>query len=63
MKISCFLLFILSLFCFQINPVAVLDTRVCFKNKDMCLIMRCPFYYKVVGTCYKGKGKCCHRQD
>ncbi|XP_052018818.1 beta-defensin 37-like [Apodemus sylvaticus] len=61
MKISCFLLLILSLFCFQINIVAVPDTRICIENKNICHMKYCPCRYKVVGTCYEGKGKCCHR--
>ncbi|XP_028617413.1 beta-defensin 37-like [Grammomys surdaster] len=61
MKISCFLLLILSLSCFQNNPVARLDTNICIENKDTCHMTRCPCSHVVVGTCFEGKGKCCHK--
>ncbi|XP_031247072.1 beta-defensin 37-like [Mastomys coucha] len=61
MKITCFLLLILSLSSFQINPVAVLDTVTCIDNKDTCHMKNCPRFHKEVGTCYEGRGKCCHK--
>nr|AAT51903.1 beta-defensin 37 [Rattus norvegicus] len=61
MKISCFLLLVLSLSCFQINPFAVLDTRVCIEKRNTCHILQCPLFRDVVGTCFEGIGKCCHK--
>ncbi|XP_034376387.1 beta-defensin 37-like [Arvicanthis niloticus] len=61
MKI-CFLLLIVSLSSFQNNPVAVLDTIKCIKKKNTCHIVQCPYFHDVVGTCYEGKGKCCHKR-
>ncbi|XP_031198490.1 beta-defensin 40-like [Mastomys coucha] len=62
MKITCFLLLILYLSCFQINPVDVLDTKKCLQENNNCLIHKCPWFLLQVSTCYKGKGSCCQKR-
>ncbi|XP_021075535.1 beta-defensin 40 [Mus pahari] len=62
MKTSCFLLLILFLSCFQINPVAVLDTIKCLQGNNNCHIQKCPWFLLQVSTCYKGKGRCCQKR-
>ncbi|EDL22225.1 beta-defensin 38 precursor [Mus musculus] len=62
MKISCFLLLILSLYFFQINQAIGPDTKKCVQRKNACHYFECPWLYYSVGTCYKGKGKCCQKR-
>ncbi|XP_021075588.1 beta-defensin 38 [Mus pahari] len=62
MKISCILLLILSLYFFQINQAIGPDTKKCVQRKNSCYYFECPWLYNSVGTCYKGKGKCCQKR-
>ncbi|NP_001032611.1 beta-defensin 39 precursor [Rattus norvegicus] len=62
MKISCFLLLVLSLSCFQINSVSGIDSVKCFQKNNTCHTIRCPYFQDEVGTCYEGRGKCCQKR-
>ncbi|XP_034376451.1 beta-defensin 38 [Arvicanthis niloticus] len=62
MKISCFLLLIVSLSSFQVNQATDHDTAKCVQRKNGCYYFECPWLSTSVGTCYKGKGKCCQKR-
>ncbi|XP_034376386.1 beta-defensin 40-like [Arvicanthis niloticus] len=62
MTISCFLLLIVSLSSFQVNPVAGLDTIKCLQGKNNCHVHKCPWFLLPISTCYKGKGSCCQKR-
>ncbi|XP_052018822.1 beta-defensin 38-like [Apodemus sylvaticus] len=49
------------------NPEFVLfttfghDTKECIQRKGFCHYFESPWLYIFVGSCYKGKGKCCQK--
>ncbi|KAL2761574.1 beta-defensin 1 preproprotein [Daubentonia madagascariensis] len=67
MGTPCLLLLTLCLLFSQVAPgVSLLtslgrrsDHYMCYKNKGTCLYSACPYYTKIIGTCYAGKAKCC----
>ncbi|EDM08962.1 beta-defensin 40 [Rattus norvegicus] len=62
MKISCFLMLVLFLSCFQMNSGAGLDTMKCVRGKNNCHMHRCPWFFVLISTCYSGKGSCCQKR-
>ncbi|XP_034375702.1 beta-defensin 39 [Arvicanthis niloticus] len=62
MKMSCFLLLILSLSCFLVDPASGVDSIKCFQENNTCHTIHCPYFQDEVGTCYDGRGKCCQKR-